>query len=310
MDKNYLQLIQFISEEAKISLEDVKRKIEAKQAKLSGLITKEGAAQIVASELGISFDRQLVKISCLVSGMRRINCVGKIIELSPIREFDKNGRKGRVVNLILADDTSNIQTVLWDENHIDLIFKKEIVEGDIIEINNATVRNSEIHLSSFSEIKLSNKIFEKIVHEKELTKKEIISFDLNERIMARAFIVRIFEPRFFEVCPECKRKLNELKECKEHGKIVPEKRALLNLVIDDGGDSIRTVIFAENLEKIIPQKKLEDPILFKKWKEEFLGKELLFSGQVRKNNLYGNKELIISKINEIDLDELIEELEN
>ena len=53
MEENYQQLIEFISENSGVSTEDIERKIEAKQAKLSGLISKEGAAHIVANELGI-----------------------------------------------------------------------------------------------------------------------------------------------------------------------------------------------------------------------------------------------------------------
>jgi ribonucleotide reductase alpha subunit len=54
--------------------------------------------------------------------------------LFPVRSFTtKKGEAGKVANLILADDTSNIKVVLWDMNHISLIEKEEIrrsVEND------------------------------------------------------------------------------------------------------------------------------------------------------------------------------------
>jgi len=90
---NYSQLIERISISAKLSKEDIERKIEAKRAKLSGLVSKEGAAQIVAAELGINFDKERMKISELVQGMKRANFVGKVINISPIRSFNKNGRE-------------------------------------------------------------------------------------------------------------------------------------------------------------------------------------------------------------------------
>ncbi len=54
--QNYDLLIERIATSAGIEKEEVERKVEAKKAKLSGLISKEGAAQIIAAELGINFE--------------------------------------------------------------------------------------------------------------------------------------------------------------------------------------------------------------------------------------------------------------
>jgi len=77
MEGNYYRLVEFISENSGVSVEEIERKIEAKQAKLAGLISKEGAAQVVAAELNINFDKQVIKISQIVPGMRKINLIGK-----------------------------------------------------------------------------------------------------------------------------------------------------------------------------------------------------------------------------------------
>jgi len=307
MEGNYQQLVEFISKSSGVGVDEIERKIEAKQAKLSGLISKEGAAQVIAAELNINFDKQVIKISQMVPGMRKINLIGKIIEMFLVREYHKNGRSGRIGSFILADDTSNIRTVLWDESHIDLIVKGEIIQDKVVEINNASVRNGELHLGSFSEIKISDKIIEKPVIEKPVLKKPIIDFNPNDNISARAFIVQMFEPRFFEVCPECRKKVRE-GECQEHGKVVPEKRALLSFVIDDGSDSIRATIFSEVLDKIFKKEELENSELFAVKKKDFLGKEVLVSGQVRRNSMYNVNDFIVSGIDDIDLSELIEEL--
>lgn len=309
MENNYQQLIQLISDNSGLPLDEIERKIEAKQAKLAGLISKEGAAQVIAAELNINLDKQLIKISQIVPGMRKINLIGKIINLNPIREYNKNGRSGRIGSFTLADDTSNIRVVLWDENHIELIAKKELIEEGIIEINNATLRNGEVHLTSFSEIKNSDQKINSIVLEKPTIKKTIDNFQTNDEVSARAFIVQIFEPRFFEVCPECRKKVNEIDGCQEHGKVIPEKRALLNLVIDDGTESIRTVMFSDQLEKIISKQELQTPELFAIKKQDFLGKEMIISGQVRKNQMFNNDEFIVNGLKDINIDKLIEELE-
>jgi replication factor A1 len=152
MLQNYSQLVDRIAKSSGLSVEDIERRIEAKRAKLSGLISKEGAAQVVAAELGISFDKEKMKISELLSGMKRVNVVGKIVEMFPVREYNKNGRQGKIGSFILADDTSNIRTVLWDTNHIALIEQGKVKQEDIIEITNGSIRNTELHLTGFSDI--------------------------------------------------------------------------------------------------------------------------------------------------------------
>jgi len=309
MEGNYQQLVQFISDNSGVSVEEIEKKIEAKQAKLAGLISKEGAAQVIAAELNINFDKQLVKIAHLVPGMRKINIIGKVIELFAVREYNKNGRSGKIGSFVLADDTSNVRTVLWDENHIDLISKGQITKDCYVEIGNASIRNGEVHLGSFSEIKISEKAIDNIVLEKPVFTKEIAQFNPNDNAATRAFIVNMFEPKFFEVCPECRKKVSEAGECNEHGKVTPDKRALLSLVLDDGSDSIRATIFSEVLDKIFSREELENAELFAVKKNEFLGKEMIINGQVRRNQMFDQNDFIVSSLEEINLDKLIEELE-
>src|SRR3989344_7630793 len=154
MDPNYEIVVEKVARASGLDKEEIKRKIEAKKAKLSDLITYEGAAQIIAAELGINFENQNLKINELLPGMRKVNLVGKIINLFQVRTFkNKSGVESKVLNLAIADDTSNIKVVLWDTNHISLIESGEIKNGEIIQINNASMRDNELHLGSFSEFK-------------------------------------------------------------------------------------------------------------------------------------------------------------
>ncbi|MEK6914636.1 MAG: hypothetical protein AABW83_03210 [Nanoarchaeota archaeon] len=308
MEGNYKQLIEFISESSGVSMDDIERKIEAKQAKLAGLISKEGAAQVIAAELNVNFDKQIFKINQVVPGMRKINVIGKVIELSPVREYNKNGRSGRIGSFFLADETSNIRTVLWDENHIDLIVEGKIREDVVVEIGNASIRNGELHLGSFSEIKMSDRKIDKIIKDKQTLIKKISDFNIGDNVSTRAFVVNMFEPKFFEVCPQCKKKVVDGK-CNEHSLVIPERRSLLSIVIDDGSASIRCTIFQEVLEKIINKEDLNNNELFSRKRKEIIGEEFIIKGQVRKNQMFDNNDFIVSEVNEINLDQLINELE-
>jgi len=308
VEGNYDQLVEFISSSSGVSKEDIERKVEAKQAKLAGLISKEGAAQVIAAELNVNFDKQMVKIVHIVPGMRKINLIGKVIELSPIREYSKNGRSGKIGSFVLADDTSNVRTVLWDENHIDLISKTQIKQDTVVEIGNGSIRNGELHLGSFSEIKVIDKAIDNVVTEKPTFTKKIKDFNIGDNASTRAYIVNLFEPKFFEVCPECRRKAVNSK-CNDHGVIKPEKRSLLSFVIDEGSENMRCTIFHDELQKIATIEELENLELFAAKRKELLGKKVTVSGQVRKNQMFDSSDFVISDIQDINLDELIKDLE-
>ena len=160
---NYTRLVERITQASNLTKEEIDRKVEAKRAKLSGLVSKEGAAQIVAAELGINFDKERMKISELVQGMKKANIIGKVITISPVRSFNKNGRDGKVANLLVADSSGNAKAVFWDTNHISLIEQGKIKKDDVIEISNAQVRNGELHLSSFSDVKLSKETLGEVI---------------------------------------------------------------------------------------------------------------------------------------------------
>ncbi len=306
--QNYPQLVEKISSSSGLSVDDIERRIEAKRAKLSGLISKEGAAQVVAAELGINFDKEKMKISELMGGMKKANVVGKIVQLFPVREYNKNNRQGKIGSFVLADETSNIRTVLWDTNHISLIEQQKIKEGDVVEITSGNVRNNELHLTGFSDIKLSNENIENVKKETVFHEIPIKDLKQGQNISVRAFIVQMFSPRFFSVCPSCGKKISETGECEEHGKVTGEKRAVLSLVLDDGTENIRGVLFSEQIEKIISKEDLESNN-FENKRKDFLGKEMFFSGQIRQNKIYENLELFVQDLKEVDIDELIAKLE-
>ena len=305
---NYDQILKLISESSNLPVDEITRRIEAKRAKLSGLIRKEGAAQIIASELGISFDKQKMKISGLLPGMRKINLVGKVIRVNRIVEYNKNGRSGKIGSLQIADDTSNIRVVLWDVNHIGLLEKGIIKEGDVIEINNADVRNSEIHLTGFSDIKLSQAVISNPVTQVIVQKKIIKEVNINDNVSLRAFVVQIFGPTFYNTCPECNKKVSETLECEAHGKVVSKRRAILTLILDDGTENIRALFFSDQITKLAGIE-ITSPEDFVVKRNELLGQELFFEGSVRKNRITDNMELFVNNFQVLDLDKLISDLD-
>lgn len=308
---NYERMVRTISKTSGLDTTEIEQRIEAKKEKISGLISNEGAAQIVAAELNVSFDNEKLKINELSSNMKRVNVIGKIINLFPVRTFTRNDQESKVANFIIADETSNTKVVLWDINHIVMIEEGKIKVDSVVEISNANVRGDEVHLGSFSELKLSDEILENVRTEKIVKEKNISDLRISSDVSVRAFIVQIFDPRFFNVCIECKKKVIPEGDgfvCSEHGKVVNEKKALINIVLDDGTETIRAVLFHERISDL-GLEDLENTENLNRKKQELLGKEMIFTGSVRMNKFFDNHEFIVDEVKETNIDELIKKLE-
>lgn len=307
---NYEKLVERIAKSASLSIEEIERKIEAKKAKLSGLISKEGAAQIVAAELGVNFDQEKLKLSELVEGMKRVNVIGKIIKINPVKDFNKNGRSGKVVSLTLADESGNVRVVLWDTNHIALIESDKIKENSVVEISNASIRNGELHLASFSDIKNSREKIENVIAEQIVKERKLSEAKIGENFKTRATIVKMFDPKHFEVCPECGKKA-ENSECKTHGHITPAKRALLTCILDDGTETIKSTLFGEQISKLgLTDEQISSPEEYQKQKNNLLGEEKTFTGHIKNNEAFQTQEFNISQVDPVHAAELIKNLEN
>ncbi len=306
---NYAQLIERIAQMAHLPLEDIERKVEAKRAKLSGLISKEGAAQIIAAELGINFEKERIKLGELMQGMKRVHVVGKIVDLFPVRTYSKNGKEGKVAAFTLADETNRVRTVLWDMSHISLIENETFKVGDMLEISNAAVRNGELHLSAFSDIKQSSEQIASVAVGKLFSLLKLSEVKSGQSLKTRAFIVQTFDPRYFEVCPDCGRKVME-EVCSTHGKVVPRRRSLLSLVLDDGSETIRGVLFHDQILKLgISEEEIFSLERFQEKKQALLGEEKIFTGNVRSNTLYNTVEFTIEGIDDISTEQLLQELQ-
>jgi hypothetical protein len=314
----YDQLVQRIATSTGLDSAEISRRIDAKRAKLSDLISKEGAAQIVAAELGVSFDKQKVKINELLVGMRKVSLVAKIVRVFPVRKFiTKNNSESKVASMLISDETGTVRCVLWDTNQIKLLEEGKISEGSVVEIKDATVRGTdikEVHLSSLSDFKSSDEEITVSSLTESISSKSINDLRQNDRAKIRAVVVQTFDPKFFIVCPECKKKVNLENEkyvCLTHGAIVPQERALLNILIDDGMLNMRAVCFSDNFKKLFPgveEEDLKSLDTFIAKKQDLLGKELIFSGRVRLNKVFNTQEFIISDIEEANPEQLINEL--
>jgi replication factor A1 len=111
-----------------ISKEEFERRVEAKIDECGDLVDEPTAAMLVIGELG----RQHVKIRGLGGKSSLFSFFGKVIDKTEPKEFDrKDGEKGWVATLLLADETGTTRVVLWDEK---AGAAGDIAIGDVLEV--------------------------------------------------------------------------------------------------------------------------------------------------------------------------------
>jgi len=333
-------IVKEIVKSSELSEEEVKGKIEEKQTELSGLVSLEGAAYIVGKELGINLLKETkkrgLKIKNVVSGIRSVDLIGRVMDIAEKREFEKEDRKGSVINLVLGDETGTIRLSLWDRE-IDVLNKLGIKEGDVVKISNGYVKednrgNNELRLGKFGKIeKIEGIDIEIPKHEDtergfgEVRVKDIKDLRENEYSEVRASIVQLFRRNpFFEVCPKCEtrvEKSDDVWTCKEHGKIEPKYQLVVSGVVDDGSGNIRVVFFRDLAERVLGRKTSElsefvskdsDPLSIYK-NLDVLGKEFVIRGRMRKNQFIDRMEFIVNEVESMGVEKesknLLEKIE-
>ncbi len=147
------KIISEIRQKTGLSEEEIDKRIEAKIKQLSDLVSREGAAHIIANELGIRLIdfTQRMKVRDLKPGFRSVDVVGKVMKTFELREFQRDGKTGKVSSLLIADETGTIRVTLW-HSHAELV--SSLKEGDVVKIKGAYIKDNngrpEIHLGERS----------------------------------------------------------------------------------------------------------------------------------------------------------------
>ena len=107
-----------ITESTGLPRSDIELRVEQKLKELQGLISKEGAAHIVANLLDVKlFDStpKILKINNLQEGLNSVTLTARIMNIYEIRSFQKNNQNRRVANILIGDETGTTRLVVWDE---------------------------------------------------------------------------------------------------------------------------------------------------------------------------------------------------
>ena len=323
---SYDDIVRKICEEKNISKEEIDAKVIEKIRQLSDLVSKEGAAHIIANQMGVKIFQSVadrdIKVKDVIPGMQLVNLNAKILNLFGIRDFDTGKRKGRVANLNVGDETGMLRVVVWDERLIKMVEEGKLKEGEVIKVQAAYARDNngykELHLGTKSEIIVNPEGVSvgEVVRQSQVnyTRKKITELQENESAELFGTIVQVFDPRFYDACPSCGKKLVEGK-CPEHVDIVAIQIPILNVFFDDGFGNIRIVFFRDLVEKVLGMGNeevialKEDLGKFEEIKNKLLGKQLVIAGRVSKNQMFDRLEFMARDVREITPEEILKELQ-
>jgi replication factor A1 len=325
---SFEEILAEIEKGTKLPKEELTEKIKKKQEELSGLVSLEGAAHLVARDLGVNLlitSKRHFKIKDLKDGIKKMDLTVRIVQISGIKEFErKNKEKGRVCNLILTDGSGDVRLPLWDKQ-VDIVEEGKIKEGDVIEVKNAFAKENsfsgiEIRLPKLGRI-------EKINDDQSLPRQ--VSGGNFKRTPIRKLkegnyeitgrIVQVFNINpLFQTCPKCGAKIEKAGEdytCSEHGKVTPDNNMIISGIVDDGTASIRSVFFreqAKNVTGLAPSVLLSMPQdeVMNLIRETTLGNEIMMRGRVQKNKIFDSLEIVVNEVEKLNIEDEIKRLIN
>ncbi len=294
------KLVDFIAENANVSKDEVMNRINEKLSQFSNMISKEGAAFLVASELNVDLNKlneSFLKLNELIDGTEA-NVKIKILRDNGVTEFVRNdGNPGKVRSFLVGDETGITRLVLWN----DLVDMFDFEVGKSYEIKNVRVKKNrdyyELHLSSSTKVKV---IEDTNVKSMEIQHKFIKQIDSDGYYKILGLVVQVFEPRFFYVCPECHRKVEQKDDgfyCSIHGKVDAIENYMCSIVIDDTTETIRVALFKEVLDSIVKELGL-DALAIKNFdtiKNKLLGQWMWLEGKVAYNKQFERYDFVAKK---------------
>ncbi len=228
--------------------------------------------------------RRKLKLGELSQGMQSIDVVCKVLRVYEPREFERvDGTLGRVVNLLVSDDSAIARLVLWDEN-VGMVDR--IKEGDILEVSRGYVRERngmiEVNVGRYGSVKI-NPPGVTLENALELTnqavRKPLKEAQEGETVQVRGAIVDIAEPKVFS---------------RDSGEGV-----VVNAVIDDSTMAMRCAFYDGLVEALLNQPLealIEGEVDLSSREEELLGREVIVTGRIRKNDFTQRLEMVVEDI--------------
>ncbi|MFH1127146.1 MAG: DUF2240 family protein [archaeon] len=297
------EIVEKIVKNSKLTKKEINKLVDAKVEELGGMVSKTGAALVVAREHNVDMEMKAppkeLKINELEPQMGGVSFFAKVLAKYPVNEFRNAKGDGKVQNVLLGDDTGRIRMSFWNDE----VLKVEgLKDGDVILVENPWVvsdnrGNPEIRLGRGGSFKKSDKKIE--ADAKKATLEGIKDGDM---VSFAGTVVEVFERALvYSFCPECRERLYG-SECSTHGTVAPDEMLIVSCVIDDGTRSINAVFFREVAEKLLSKsvKAIKEELSDGKETSSVTGhivsKRFKVDGRVKMSKFSGELEIVANDV--------------
>ena len=262
------------------------------------------------------FEERAVKIGSLEKGMNNVRVLARVIRVYPETSFEKEGRKGNVVNFLVGDETGTLRATAWN----DLVKEAKLLEeNDLVWLEGCYtkpgLKGLELHLGWQARI-VKSRGFDNIPSAGEMQRQNAVEkkiIDLKEgegNVLLGGKIVMVNPGKlFYNVCPKCGGKIQRLDEgilCDKCGEVKePGIRAVISVRVDDGSAQVNAVAYGKEAEKIMGFGKEElgkrvkeegiDRIL-DELKERLNEKQVEVLGKAKQNSFTGEFEFSVNRV--------------
>jgi len=123
-----------------ISHENFEKEIKKRADDYNQLLDEDAIAFLIADEMG----RNVEHVSTIreLKDAEEATVYVAVTKIFEPRVFEKNGRKGKVVNLEIKDETGECRLVLWDKD-VEVVENGTIKENTVLKVVNGWVKKNE-----------------------------------------------------------------------------------------------------------------------------------------------------------------------
>jgi len=154
------ELIEQLFKEGGLSRETILEKLKNEKHRTGGLISDGALLQIIAAELGVkiqsneAFEPALL-ISDLVPNLSNVTVVGRIVAVFPPKTFNGH-RNGRFASLLVADKSSIVRVVFWNDK-VSFLESGGMKVGQVVRFSHGYTKEDrggrvEVHIGERSKI--------------------------------------------------------------------------------------------------------------------------------------------------------------
>ena len=299
------RIIELIVQQSKMDASDVRSKITAKLTEFSGLLSEEGAAHIIANELGVDLTQangEPLKITHIAPGLKDITVIGKVLAVYELKEFESQRGAGQVQAILIGDETGLIRVTFWHEDTTKINCQKD----DVLKMTHlsAKLNQERVELTASANTQLEKLDIEVAVIEKgsemstiNYRKTKVDGAKPDEQVTLFGVIVNMTSPYFYPVDPNTNKKITGDLESQPHN-----WQYVANCTIDDGTGSVRVAAFREQALDLLQiseeemQELRTNTTRFSDIQAERVGTYCKVSGKITHNTQYDRTEMIANVI--------------